>query len=86
MTDLPPPPPMTSTDIVRIIHDQWVENLGADEVTASLRAEQGFAYLLANDSIREWGFSPKGELLYELAAPEYHPGIAFIIVKGDFRA
>ena len=76
---------MTSAEIVHIIRDQWVENLGTDPITAELRGEQGFAWLLANDSIREWGFSPKGELLYEIAAPEYHPGIAFIIVKGDFR-
>jgi hypothetical protein len=81
MTDLPPPPPMTSTEIVRIIRDQWVENLGTDPITAELRGEQGFAWLLANDSIREWGFSPTGDTLYEPCTP-MSPAVTVVIYKG----
>lgn len=46
MPSLPPPPPMTSDEIVGHIRDYWVQNIGADWDEANSRAERGFWHLL----------------------------------------
>jgi hypothetical protein len=72
---------MTSTEIVGHIRDHWITNLGATALEAELRAERGFMHMLATDSIREWGFSPTGELLYEPASPVAAHAIVYVIVE-----
>ena len=68
MTELPPPPPLTSDEIVGIIRDHWITS-GLDWTEADRRGELGFAYMLDEVSIREWGFNPLGETLYEPCTP-----------------
>ena len=82
MAELPPPPPMTSDEIVHIIFEQWVETLGVDPITADLRAEQGFKWLLEHDAIREWGFDRWGNTLYE---PHTSPALTIVYVQRNWK-
>jgi hypothetical protein len=66
---LPPPPPMTSDEIVGHIRDHWVQNIGANWDEANMRAERGFWHLLQTGALREWGFDHLGDLLYECHTP-----------------
>ena len=65
---LPPPPPLTSDEIVGMIRDHWLGD-GLDWNSADRRGELGFAYMIQEGSIREWGFSATGETLYEPCTP-----------------
>ena len=78
---LPGPPPMTSDEIVGHIRAHWMENIGATWDEADIRAERGFMHMLATDSIREWGFSPTGETLYEPNAPVAAQTIVYVIAR-----
>ena len=86
MTDLPPPPPMTSEEIVGHIRDHWVQNIGASEVEATLRAERGFWHLLQTGAIREWGFLGDGNTLYETHAPPVSETIVYVLVTREEKA
>jgi hypothetical protein len=68
MTELPPPPPLTSGEIVGIIRAHWLAT-GMGWNDADRRGELGFAYMLDAGTIREWGFDPMGETLYEPCSP-----------------
>jgi len=81
--DLPPPPPLTSNEIVGLIADHWVKNIGADPDEAAMRAERGFMHMLATDSIREWGFSPTGETLYEPHSPVAAETIVYVMIQKE---
>ncbi len=83
MTKLPPPPPMTSDEIVGHIRRHWLENLGATEIEADLRAEKGFLHLLTTGAIREWGFTKDGWALYEPHAPVVSEAIVFVLLNKE---
>jgi len=83
MTDLPPPPPMTSEEIVGHIRDHWVQNLGATEHEADLRAERGFWHLLQTGALREWGFNLLGETLYETHTPVAQTIVYVLVTKEE---
>jgi len=83
MTDLPPPPPMTSEEIVGHIHDHWVQNIGATPLEADLRAERGFWHLLQVGALREWGFDSLGNLLYETHAPVVSETIVYVLLNRE---
>ena len=82
-TQLPGPPPMTSGEIVGVIRDHWIENMGANPDEAEIRAERGFMHMLATDSIREWGFSPTGETLYEPHSPVAAETIVYVMIQKE---
>jgi hypothetical protein len=82
MTNLPPPPPMTSNEIVGHIRDHWVQNIGATELEATMRAERGFWHLLQTGALREWGFDNQGETLYECHTPVAQT-IVYVLVKEE---
>jgi len=63
-----PEAPLTSGKIVGIIRDHWLAS-GMDWTQAAHRGELGFAYMLDAGTIREWGFDPTGETLYEPCSP-----------------
>jgi len=83
MTDLPPPPPMTSEEIVGHIRDHWVQNIGATELEANLRSERGFWHLLQTGALREWGFDSEGNLLYETHAPVVSETIVYVLLNRE---
>ena len=56
--------PLTSDEIVGMIRDHWLTS-GMDWNDADRRGELGFAYMLDEGTIREWGFNATGETLYE---------------------
>jgi len=62
------PDPLTGAQIVGIIRDHWLSS-GMDWTQAAYRGEIGFAYMLEAGTIREWGFDPSGETLYEPCTP-----------------
>jgi len=83
MTDLPPPPPMTSDEIVGHIRDHWVQNIGADWDEANSRAERGFWHMIQTGAIREWGFDNKGDTLYEAHTPVSQTIVYVLVPKED---
>jgi len=83
MTDLPPPPPMTSDEIVGHIREHWVQNIGATEHEATLRAERGFWHMLQTGALREWGFNLLGETLYETHAPKVSETIVYVLMQRE---
>jgi hypothetical protein len=83
MTNLPPPPPMTSDEIVGHIRDHWVQNIGANWDEANQRAERGFWHLLQTGSLREWGFDNQGETLYECHTPVAQTIVYVLVTKED---
>jgi hypothetical protein len=64
MTETQNSEPLTGEQIVGIIRDHWMAG-GMDWNEADRRGELGFAYMLDEGSIREWGFTATGETLYE---------------------
>jgi len=82
-TDLPPPPPMTSDEIVGHIRDHWVQNIGADYDEADFRAERGFKHMLATGALREWGFDDTGNTLYETQTPVLTEVIVYVLVTKE---
>lgn len=78
MTELPPPPPMTSEEIVGHLRDHWLKNIRADVLEAEMQAERGFMHLLQNCAIREWGFDKSGNTLYEPGPP-----IVFVLLNRE---
>jgi len=77
VVDLPPPPPLSGTEIVGHIRDHWMQNIGADWDEASFRAERGFMHMLQTHAIREWGFNNEGETLYEPVT-----SIVYVLIQG----
>lgn len=84
MTDLPPPPPMTASEIVGIIRDHWMSD-GMDWDNATWRGELGFAYMLDEGSIREEGFTVEGETLYETCTPAAETILVVLMQKKEGR-
>jgi len=74
---------MTSEEIVGHIRDHWVQNLGATEHEADLRAERGFWHLLQTGGIREWGFDNEGVLLYEPHTPKVSETIVYVLLQKE---
>jgi len=60
--------PLTSGELVGIIRAHWLAD-GMDWDEADRRGELGFAYMLNEGTIREWGFNRMGETLYEPCSP-----------------
>jgi hypothetical protein len=84
VTELPPPPPMTSDEIVGHIRDHWIENLGASWAEANQRAERGFWHLLQTGALREWGFdSVLGDTLYECHTPVAQTIVYVLVTKEE---
>ena len=83
MTELPAPPPMTSDEIVGHIRDHWVENIGASEGEAVMRAERGFWHMLSTGSLREWGFDHEGNTLYEAHTPKVSETIVYVLMQKE---
>ena len=80
--ELPPPPPLTSQEIVDMIRAHWLED-GMEWNEAERRGELGFAYMLDEGSIREWGFSFTGETLYETCTPVARTIVVTLLRKED---
>lgn len=83
MTDLPPPPPMTSEEIVGHIRDHWVQNIGATPLEAEMRAERGFWHLLQTGALIEWGFDKDGNQLYETHTPKVSETIVYVLLNKE---
>ena len=79
----PAPPPMTPDEIVGHIRDHWIQNIGADQTEAELRAERGFMHMLATGSLREWGFDSEGNTLYEAHAPTVSQTIVYVLIQKE---
>ena len=73
---------MTSDEICRHIRDHWVQNIGADELEAALRAERGFWHMLQTGAIREWGFNEHGDTLYEPQS-SVSEAIVYVLLKKE---
>ena len=83
MPSLPPPPPMTSDEIVMHIRNHWIENLGVDWGEADRRAERGFQHMVLTGAIREWGFDNRGNTLYETHTPVSETIVYVMIQKKE---
>ena len=79
---LPPPPPLSGDEIVGMIRDHWLQS-GLDWNDADRRGELGFAYMLDEGTIREWGFSMTGETLYEPCSPVARTIVVTLLNKED---
>lgn len=56
---------------------------GLDWSTATHRGELGFAYMLDEGSIREWGFAATGETLYEPCTPVAQTIVVTLLKKEE---
>jgi hypothetical protein len=87
--DLPDKPPegggpMTQAEIREAIHHYWVHYIGATQEEALERADRAFAHMLATGWLREWGFNPDGDVLYEPTTPQARQTIVYVIGKEKF--